>query len=223
MNKDILIILPAFNEGKVISSVISDIKKEGFENILVVDDCSLDNTFEEVISCGVLCVRHPLNRGAGAATATGIEYAKRNGFDSVVLMDSDGQHSCKDIKKLLKELNNFDVVIGSRMIGDLSDMPVVRRVANKVGSLVTMFFFGKYVTDSQSGFKAFNRRAIEEIKITFDRYEFCSEIIGEIGRCNLSVKEVPIKVLYSDHSMGKGHGQSVSNGFKMIVKFLFKG
>jgi glycosyltransferase involved in cell wall biosynthesis len=223
MNKDILIILPAYNESSVISSVISDIKKEGYENILVVDDCSSDDTFNVSEQAGVIVLRHPINRGAGAATATGIEYAKRNNFEKIVLMDSDGQHSSKDISKLLNHLDKFDVVIGSRMIGDLEAMPVQRKLANKIGSLVTLFFFGKFVHDSQSGFKAFNRHAIESIRITFDRYEFCSEIIGEISNHDLSVKEVPIKVLYSEHSMKKGHGQSIGNGFKMIVKFLMRG
>ena len=223
MSKSTLIILPAYNESNIISSVISDIKKEGFENILVVDDCSTDNTFSICESLDIFIVKHPINRGAGAATATGIEYAKRNGFNSVVLMDSDGQHSPKDISRLLHNLDKFDVVIGSRLIGDISSMPIQRKIANRVGSLVTLFFFGKYVTDSQSGFKAFNRSAIEKINITFDRYEFCSEIIGEINLHNLSLKEVPIKVLYSDHSMGKGHGQTIGNGFRMIMKFLMRG
>jgi glycosyltransferase involved in cell wall biosynthesis len=223
MNKDVLIILPAYNESNVISLVISDINKEGFKNILVVDDCSSDNTKSIAEQAGAIVLRHPINRGAGAATATGIEYAKRNNFEKIILMDSDGQHSSKDIKKLLAELDNFDVVIGSRMIGNLESMPVQRKLANKVGSLVTLFFFGKFVHDSQSGFKAFNRCAIDCIKITFDRYEFCSEIVGEISRHSLTVKEVPIKVLYSEHSMSKGHGQSIGNGFKMIIKFLMRG
>jgi glycosyltransferase involved in cell wall biosynthesis len=223
MNKDVLIILPAYNESVVISSVISDIIKEGFNNILVVDDCSSDNTFSIAEQAGAIVLKHPINRGAGAATATGIEYAKRNNFEKIILMDSDGQHSSKDIKKLLVELENFDVVIGSRMIGNLESMPVQRKLANRVGSLVTLFFFGKFVHDSQSGFKAFNKRATDCIKITFDRYEFCSEIVGEISNHSLTVKEVPIKILYSEHSMGKGHGQSIGNGFKMILKFLMRG
>jgi glycosyltransferase involved in cell wall biosynthesis len=222
MSKDVLIILPAYNESNVISLVISDIKKQGYKNILVVDDCSNDNTFEVADLTGVIVLRHPINRGAGAATATGIEYAKRNDFDKVVLMDSDGQHSPKDISRLLKNLNNFDVVIGSRMIGNLESMPIQRKLANKIGSLVTFFFFGKFVNDSQSGFKAFNRSAIEKIQITFDRYEFCSEIIGEISNYNLTVKEVSINAVYSKHSMNKGHGQSIGNGFKMIMKFLMR-
>jgi len=223
MKSSVLIILPAFNEGKVISLVISDIRAEGFKNILVVDDCSSDDTFRVAEKCGVEVLRHVINRGAGATTATGLEYAKFNGYEKVVLMDSDGQHSPKDISRLLFKLKNFDVVIGSRMIGDLSDMPILRRVANFIGSLVTWFFFGKFVKDSQSGFKAMNRKAIENVEITFDRYEFCSEMVGEISRCGLRVCEVPIKILYSSHSLKKGHGQSIGNGFKMVVKFLFRG
>jgi len=223
MNGSTLIILPAFNEAKVIFKVISDVRAEGFNDILVVDDCSLDDTFRVAEKCGVMVLRHIINRGAGATTATGLVYAKDNGFDRVVLIDSDGQHSAKDISRLLSKLSKFDVVIGSRMIGDLAGMPFFRRIANFIGSLVTLFFFGKYVKDSQSGFKAMNRKAIENIKITFDRYEFCSEIVGEISRCNLKVCEVPIKILYSNHSLKKGHGQSIGNGFKMVVKFLFRG
>ena len=108
------------------------------------------------------------------------------------------------------------------MIGDLSNMPIQRRIANFIGSVLTWFFFGKFVRDSQSGFKVFNRNAIEKINITFDKYEFSSEIIGEIKKYNLSVKEVPIEVKYSNHSLDKGHGQSIGNGFKMIIKFIFR-
>lgn len=215
--------MPAYNESKVISKVIKYVKEKGFNNILVVDDCSSDNTYKEAKNSGAIVLRHILNRGAGGATATGLEYAKRENFEFVVMIDSDGQHDINDIDKLLKFTNKYDVIIGSRMIGNIEKMPIQRKIANFVGSIFTWFFFGKFVFDSQSGFKIFNKKAIDKINITFDRYEFCSEVIGEIGKHKLSVKEVPIKVIYSNHSMGKVQsGQSISNGFKMILKFLFK-
>lgn len=218
---NILIVLPAFNEAKVIAKVILDIKKEGFENILVIDDCSKDDTFEVAKKAGAKVLRHIINRhGPGAPTMTGIIYARKNNYDKVVLMDSDGQHSPKDIKKLLEFSNKFDIVIGSRMIGDISQMPIQRKIANFVGSFVTCFFFGKFVYDSQSGFKVLNKKAIHSINLTFDTFEFSSEIIGEIRKHNLSVKEVPIEVIYTDHSKSKG--QSILNGFKMIFKFILK-
>ena len=222
-NKKILIGMPAFNEGRVIFKVVKSIIDSGFGNVLVVDDCSLDNTGIQAKKAGAKVLRHVINRGGpGAPTSTIIEYAKREGYDYLVLIDSDGQHSAKDINVLLKFADKFDVVIGSRMVGDISKMPLQRKIANFVGSFVTWFFFGLFVWDSQSGFKVFNRRAIEKVNISFDTFEFCSEIIGEINKNKLSYKEVPIDVIYSSHSLGKVHGQSIKNGFKMILRFLFR-
>ena len=220
MKDKILIILPAYNESKVILNVIKSIKKEGFKDILVIDDCSNDKTYEILKKEKVQVLRHIINRGAGAATETGIEFARKNNYDYVVLMDSDGQHDPKDIKRLLKYKEKYDFIIGSRLIGNIKNMPIQRRIANLIGSILTWFFFGKFVLDSQSGFKLLNKKAINKFKIQFDRYEFCSEMIGEIKNHNLSVKEVPINVIYTNHSKAKG--QSIGNGFKMILKFIFK-
>ena len=221
MNKDVLIIIPGYNEGKVIFDVVKKIKDEGYNNILVVNDASVDNTKQEALRAGADVITQPINRGGpGSPTMTGIVYAKRQGFQKVVLMDADGQHAPSDIKKLLKYSDKYDVVIGSRMISNIENMPFIRRFLNFGGSIVTWFFFGLFVRDSQSGFKILNRRAIEKINLTYDTFEFCSEMIGEIYRNNLSFKEVPIKVIYTDHSQSKG--QSFSNGIKMIWKFLLR-
>lgn len=220
-NKNILIGIPAYNEEKVIYKVIKNIKKEGYDNIIVVDDGSTDKTSQFAKKAGAIVLRHIINRkGPGAPTATIIEYAKRNNYDYLVLIDADGQHSPKDIKKLLSYSSKFDVIIGSRMIGDLKNMPKIRIIANFVASFVTWFFFGLFLTDTQSGFKVLNKKAINKIKIKYDTFEFCSEMIGEINSNKLSYKEVPIKVIYTNHSMQKGHGQSIKNGFRMIGRFL---
>jgi glycosyltransferase involved in cell wall biosynthesis len=219
MNMKTLVALPAYNEEKVIAKVINDIKKEGYTDILVVDDCSKDDTSQRALNAGALVLRHPINRGAGGATATAIEYAKREKYDILVLMDSDGQHSPKDIKKLIKEIKNYDIIIGSRMI-EPKGMPLSRRILNSGGSLLTWGLFGLYVKDSQSGFKVLGRKAIEKINITYDRFEFCSEMIGEIYSKKLKYKEIPIKVIYTDHSIAKG--QSFKNGIKMILRFILR-
>ncbi len=221
MNKKILIALPAYNEGKVIEDVIKSIKSENHKNILVVDDSSKDDTLKISKKHKVKVLSHKKNKGAGAATSTAIKHAKENDYDFIVLMDSDGQHHASDIKKLLKYSNKYDVVIGSRMIGNLKGMPIQRKIANLVGSIITWVFFGKFVLDSQSGFKVLNKNAINKIEITFERYEFSSEMIGEIHKHKLSVKEVPIKVIYTKHSISNsGSGQSIFNGFKMVIRFL---
>ena len=218
--EEILICLPAYNEARVIGKVISSIRQEGYPNILVVDDGSQDNTAQEARDAGAMVLSHPINRGAGAATATGLEFASReNKYSYLVFMDADGQHSYQDLRALLSVAPNYDVVIGSRHLGSMQ-MPFSRRLANAIGSIITFIFFGLYVKDSQSGFKVFNRKAMHKVQISFDRYEFCSEIIGEIYQKHLSYKEVPIKVIYTNHSKAKG--QSIGNGFKMVLRFIFR-
>jgi glycosyltransferase involved in cell wall biosynthesis len=212
-----LIALPAYNEGKVIASVIEKIQKAGYEHILVVDDGSKDNTSEVARNAKAHVVTHPINRGAGAATATAIAYAKANGVDRLVLLDADGQHDPHDIKRLDQAANKYDVIIGSRNAFD-KNMPIIRKFLNITGSLITWAFFGLFVYDSQSGFKIFNKQAIQKIQITYDRFEFCSEIIGQIHKHKLSCKEVPISVIYTNHSKAKG--QSFKNGIKMLIRFL---
>ncbi|MFT4310779.1 MAG: glycosyltransferase family 2 protein [Candidatus Woesearchaeota archaeon] len=213
---NVLIGLPAYNEAPVITSVIKKIKKQGFDNILVIDECSTDNTKQEAPQTGAKVIRHVVNRGAGAATATLLSYALEQNYDYVIVMDSDGQHDPKDINKLLQQ-KQHNVVIGYR---DFKGMPIQRTIANTVGNLVTWFFFGKLVKDSQSGFKMFDRVAMQNIHITFDRYEFCSQIIGQIRKHNLTLAQVPIKVIYTDHSLSKG--QNILNGFKMIMRLLLR-
>jgi dolichol-phosphate mannosyltransferase len=217
----ILIGLPTYNEESVISDVIDDIKNEGFEDILVVDDCSTDNTYNILKNLNILTIRHKKNKGAGAATRTIINYAKKNKYDYLVLIDSDGQHNPKEIKKLLKYSDKYNVVIGSRIINNgIKNLPFQRKIANFVGSLITYIFFGKFVWDSQSGFKVLDKKAINKMNITFDRFEFCSEMIGEIKKHKLTVIEVPISVKYSKDTLNKSHGQNILNGFKMVIRFI---
>ncbi len=225
MNLDkVLIGMPAYNEAPVIGSVIKNLKNNGFNNILIVDDCSSDKTFEIAKKSGAITLRHIINRGAGGATSTIIEYAKRKNFDYLILMDSDGQHSVKDAKKLLNICikRKKNLVLGSRLISDIKKMPFQRKVANFIGSFATWFVFGKFVWDSQSGFRVLDKKAINKISLTYDRFEFCSEMIGQVFIHNLKLIEVPIKVVYTEHSLNKDHGQSIVNGFVMLEKFLFK-
>ena len=214
----VCVILPAYNEGKVIYNVLKSIQKEGFHNIIVVDDASKDNTLNEAKKAKVEVVSHAKNKGPGGATRTGLHYAHSKGFDYAVFLDSDGQHDPKDISLLLKYASNYDVVIGSRMLK--RNMPLSRKIINFAGSLITWFFFGLYVKDSQSGFKVFNRKAMEKIKFKSNGFEFCSEIIGQIHKRKLSFKEVPIKVIYTKYSLSKKHGQSFFKGFRMIWRFV---
>jgi glycosyltransferase involved in cell wall biosynthesis len=224
-NKKIYIVLPAFREEKAIEKVIKDVKAEGYNNIIVIDDGSSDKTYQKAKNSEVITLRHPVNRGKGAATQTGIDAALLLDAEYIVTMDSDGQHNPKEIKNLLNPLLNdeADVVIGSRMLNH-KEMPKSRRIMNIVANIVTYIFFGVYVSDSQSGFRAYTRKALKGVKTKLDRYEFESEMLGQVK--NSRIKEVPIEVIYTEHSYNKYKGiknfsaQGFLNGISMVVRMI---
>ncbi|MDD3607939.1 MAG: glycosyltransferase family 2 protein, partial [Candidatus Moranbacteria bacterium] len=187
-NKKIFIVIPAYNEEKVIADVVLDIQNHGYENIIIVDDGSQDNTYEKVRSIdGVVALKHKINRGKGAATTTGIEAAKVLGAEIIVLMDGDGQHKSADIEKLITPIieKETEIVLGCRP-KEKNKMPLTRIVFNHIGNAVTWFLCGLSVKDSQSGFRAFSRNAVEIIKTKADRYEYESDVIRQIYKNKLS-------------------------------------
>jgi UDP-N-acetylglucosamine---dolichyl-phosphate N-acetylglucosaminyltransferase len=215
--KDVLIIIPAYNEAKVVADVISKTRACGYQNILVIDDKSTDKTAQVAKKAGAKVITHKVNLGAGGATRTGLDYAKTHKFAYVVTLDADGQHDPNDIKRLLEVAPNYDVVIGSRMIRP-KGMPFPRLVLNIGGSIFTWLLYGIYVKDSQSGFKVFNKKAISTIKIVMTRFEFCSELLYRIRKAKLKFTEVPIRTIYTEYSLSKG--QHALNALKMLWRMI---
>jgi len=220
--KGLYIVLPAFNEQRSISGVIRGLKKNGYKNLIVVDDGSEDKTYELASKEKVTVLRHIINRGLGGALGTGIQAAIASGAEYILTFDSDGQHSVDDIPKMINPLagRRADAVIGSRML-DSRGMPLHRRVGNWGLNFITFILFGVWTTDSQSGLRAFSRKAAQRINIRTNRMEVSSEIIKEIGQKRLKFIEVPIKVIYTDYTLQHGEN-SVMNGFKILLKLLIR-
>ncbi len=221
VQEKIYIVIPAYNEEKIITSVIAEIKSAGYNNIILVDDGSNDQTFAIAQKTNINVFRHKINRGKGAATKTGIEAAKLLGADIIITMDADGQHNPADIANLITPLKKgYDVVLGTRL-KDPRGMPLHKIIANKIGNFFTWYLYGLWVTDSQSGFRAYSRRAVELINTQTDRYEYDSEVIHEIYIYKLKFTEVPITVRYTEYSMGKIQKQSFTNGLKTLYKMVW--
>lgn len=217
------IVIPAYNEEKIIQDVIREIKAAGYQNIIVVDDGSADQTQKKAAEIpGIITLRHLLNRGKGAATKTGIEAAKLLGAGIIVTMDGDGQHNPHDIVHLIEPIkkNHCDVVLGTRLKNPIG-MPWHKILANWIGNALTWYFYGLWVSDSQSGFRAYSRHASELINTKTDRYEYDSEVIREIYLYKLKYREVPIEVRYTDYSLGKIHKQGFVNGLKTLYKIIW--
>lgn len=214
-----LIIIPAFNEEKAIGAVLSDLAKHGYKNVLVINDGSSDKTEEIVKKHNVKYIKHSINRGLGGALGTGLAAAKQMGVDIAITFDADGQHATEDLEKVIKPLKSgeADVVIGSRLLNP-EGMPMHRRAFNWIGNIVTFVLFGVWVTDSQSGLRAFSRKALSVIDIKTNKMEVSSEIIREIGANKLRLKEVPIKAIYTEYSLSKG--QNFLVGVKTFIKLV---
>jgi len=225
--KTLCIILPAFNEAVAIATVLKNLQQfqqqEKFLklHITVVDDGSTDSTSAICKSMKIKVLRHVLNRGLGGALATGMEYAKKNNFDFALTMDSDGQHDIADIPKAMKLLveNRADVVIGSRMLGQ-KGMPKDRVLINKLSNYFTFLLFGILTSDSQCGFRAFNKTVLAHMSLRTQGMEVSSEIFAEIKKYKLRLAEVPISVIYTDYSRKKG--QTNLNSFNVGLKLLLR-
>ena len=217
------IVLPAYNEAKIIRDVVKEIQDAGYRKIIIVDDGSHDDTYEVARSIpDVIALRHKINRGKGAATKTGIEAAKHLGVEIVVTMDSDGQHNPTDIVELIKPIQEgaCHVVLGTRLKNP-KGMPWYKILANHIGNAFTWYIYGLWVSDSQSGFRAYSRHAVDLINTRTDRYEYDSEVIREIYLHKLRYAQIPIEVRYTEYSMGKIQKQSFANGLKTLYKIIW--
>ena len=195
--------IPCYNEGLAIGSVVLKLKARKYVDVvLVVDDCSTDGTVEVATAAGAVVVSHEANKGYGAAIQSCFNYAKENNFDVMVILDGDGQHDPSYIPGFIEAMktSEADVVIGSRFLtkNKLSPIPKYRIVGMKVLNLFTRLVGKVKTTDSQSGYRAYSRRAIEKIKITNHDMGAGSEseILTQSKNYNLKVVEIPIDVRY---------------------------
>lgn len=216
----VIALIPAYNEETTIADVLTR-TRPFVDGMIVVDDGSTDRTAQIARAQGAVVVSHVINRGLGAAIGTGFAAAMRLGADTVVTLDADGQHDPNEIKKFIEAIEQgADVVIGSRMLTGFEGMPLHRRVAQIIGNIVTFVLFGAWVTDSQSGFRAFTRWALEKIQIKTNRMEVSSELIAEAKRNTLKLVEVPIKAVYTEYSLSKG--QNFFVGLKTVLKLVVR-
>jgi len=220
-SSDIWVCLPAYNEATVLEEVISELRGEGFNNICIVNDGSTDRTEDLARMLGVLLVNHPINRGAGAAVMTGIELARRRGWQHLAFMDADGQHIVRDLHSLYDSMTTqqYDLVVGSRFLDPNLCIPRSRRIFNGIANGMTNLFARGSYTDSQSGMRLLNRKAIESLDLQIDGFGFCSEMLIRAENHRLSTGETPISVRYTSYSISKG--QDLQVGFTTALNFLW--
>ena len=209
--------MPMYNEEETIGTVVTMAQKYA-DLIVCVDDGSSDSSARIAESCGAIVVRHRVNRGYGGALKSLFLKAKQLQADALVVLDSDGQHDASDIPKLLKPIleENKDFVIGSRFIegGGGTDMPAYRRLGIKVITAASNLSRDTSIKDTQSGFRAFSKRALDMLRFDREGMELSLEMLEDAHDKKLKITEVPTLVRYD---VPKGSNfTAVSHGFTVL-------
>ena len=219
-NKDkILFVIPAYNEAENIDKVLKEIKKDvNYADILVINDCSKDNTKEIVEKNNVKCITNVFNMKYAMAVQTGIKYAYQNDYDYVIQFDADGQHIAKEAEKLYKAIkeSNVDIVIGSRYLMDLGyPCPTFRRIGTKMFEKLIKLFCHTKIADPLSGFQCLNKKVIKRYAQMGKYPEYPdANLVIEMLREGYKIKEIPVKMRLREA------GESMHGGIIKPVKYM---
>lgn len=221
-DQNIWVIIPAFNEAAAIGEVLRGLAEYAF-NVVVVDDCSMDDTFEVAGQYPVHRLRHIQNLGQGAALQTGFDYVLQNYQpDYLVTFDADGQHAPESILRLAEttQAGAYDVVLGSRFCNEavVENMRFNRRALLWLAIIFTNLTTGLKLTDTHNGLRLFTAEAAARIRIRQNRMAHASEILRQISRLGLKVAEAPVHVRYTAYSMAKG--QTMWGGIDILIDLL---
>jgi len=187
-----LVIIPAFNESKTIKSVVEQVHKYT-DKILVIDDCSTDNTSKNLENCVV--VRNEKNLGKGASLRRGFKYAIKNGFDPIIMLDADGEHNPDDIPVFLNALKTADFVIGQRSV----QRSFGRYLLNQFSSFWFNLIF-KNLTDTQCGFRAIRVDLLKKMNLNKSKFDLEMEMLLEAVKNNARIIPLHLKALHNSSS-----------------------
>ena len=214
-----IVIIPAYNEENRIASVVAGVRAALPEAaIVVINDCSRDNTAAVAGQAGATVVSHPFNMGYGAAIQTGYKYARDREYDFLVQLDADGQHDPSCIPALLAPIIEgvADIAIGSRFLGNSYRPPFVRRVGMALFRQIVSMVTGIFITDTTSGFQAFNRDVNKFFCTDVFPVDYPdADMLIMLHRVGFRMTEVPV------HMYENSEGKSMHSGFKPLY-YMFK-
>jgi polyprenyl-phospho-N-acetylgalactosaminyl synthase len=212
----VYVVVPAYNEARVISRVVSEVGRARYV-VVVVDDGSEDATADHARAAGATVIRHPFNLGQGASLQTGIDYALAQGAECIVTFDADGQHRVSDISRLTEALvrERADFALGSRFLGQAPNLPPLRRLVLQAATAFTRLTTGLRLTDTHNGLRAMTRRGAAAIRLRQNRMAHASEFLSQIAGSGLRYVEQPVTIEYSAYSLAKG--QSIRDAVLILL------
>jgi glycosyltransferase involved in cell wall biosynthesis len=215
--------IPAFNEEHSIAHMVIEAQKFA-DTVIVCDDGSSDLTAKIAGRLGAEVVRHEKNRGYGAAIRSLFKKAMDLGADILVTLDGDGQHDASEIPRLIQPIkqDKADIVIGSRFINETgsSEMPFYRKIG---AQLITKMVNGSAkngISDSQSGFRAYNRQAIERLCVSEVGMGASVQILLEASKNNLRIYEVPSTCKYENGNVSTSTKNPFTHGVSVVMSII---
>ena len=220
---EITVGIPAYNEEKNIGKIITKLQQVA-DKIIVCDDGSSDSTGKIATEMGATVIRHNKNLGYGSAIRSIFLKAREENSESLITLDSDGQHRIEDIGIVVEPLKTrkADLVIGSRFLNDDDgeNVPSYRKTGIKLLTKLANTSLEQKITDSQSGFRGYGKRVIEEITPSESGMGVSNEILIKASKKGFQIVEVPIVILYEGETSSQNplsHGSSV---FLSTLKFI---
>lgn len=213
---NIAAVIPFFNESRTIYQIVNNTLKY-VDCVIAVDDGSTDDSSSKIPeSKNITLLKMKVNRGKGFVLRAGLNEGVKKGFTQLITIDADLQHNPDEIPLLIRELNNFDIVIGNRL-NNLVDMPLHRKMSNKITSFLLSLKTGKKIIDSQCGFRAYRAEVIKNIKTVKNGYEAESEILIKASRKGYKIGFTDISTIYGNEESKISPVKTTFN----FVKVLF--
>lgn len=220
---EVFVILPAYNEGRVLASTVWSLLPFGY-SVVVVDDGSTDGCGNALRGMAIHYLRHSVNLGQGAALMTGVEYALANGARYIVHFDADGQHPAECIENFLEPLRQgeCDVVTGSRFLNSQDQLliPTARRMLLRLAVIVSGLLTRVWLTDAHNGFRAMTADAARKIPMLENGFAHATEFLDKVRGAKLHLREMPVAIRYTEHSIAKG--QSGSNSVNILIEIVLR-
>jgi glycosyltransferase involved in cell wall biosynthesis len=208
------VVIPAFQAEQTIGAIVERVKALGLD-VVVVDDGSRDGTASAASAKGAVVISHLRNRGKGQALRSGFDYARRQRYDGVVTMDSDGQHDPAEILMLIRagEVQHAGMVLGNRM-ADGAVMPAVRRRTNRLMSAIVSAVAKQPIPDTQCGFRVIRRELLDSVPLRTAHYEVETELLLAAAARRWKIVSVPVRAIYDNH---RSHIRPFTDGVRFIA------
>ena len=224
------VLIPTFNESKIIYDLVVKIKRQGLD-VLVVDDGSRDRTEALAQKAGAQVISHSKNMGKGTSLRTGFQKVIKDNYDFIITMDGDGQHRPEDLENFIQNFSahNTDIIVGNRM-DEPKNMPFHRWITNKVMSMIISSICKVYIPDTQCGYRLIKIPVLKDIVFSTSNYEIESELLIQASKKHYKISSVPIKTVYEGQDSQINPVVDTIRFFRFILKdqlregwFILKG